>query len=366
MKRNRYLFSPGPVMVSERVHQAAMHEDMCHRVPDFEHVIANFSSKLLKVFGANNEYTIIPITGSGTAANEAVISSYFSPDKHALVVNNGQFGYRLEEMLEVYNIPKTVLTYDWGTKPNVAEIEAALKKNPKIDAVVLVFHESSTSIINPVKEIGELSHMYGKTFIVDGVSAVGGQDVNVTRDHIDFCTTSSNKCIASLPGVGIVCAKNTKLEGMKNNKPKNIYLNLYNQYLMLKKYGQTQNTPSTTMFFILNTAVEELLEEGVENRIKRYQMNSQVIRDGVREMGLKLMVDDKDASNTITHVCLPKEISVNDFIIKMEEMGYTLYPGKGHWKEANTFMIGNMGDIQIDTCEKFLKVFRNVYEEMKS
>ena len=152
MKKKQFLFCPGPVMVSERVHQAALHDDICHRVPGFEEVIANLRANLLIVFGANEEYTILPVTGSGTAANEAVISSYFNPDKHALVVNNGEFGCRLEEMLDVYGIPKTVLTYDWGARPDVAEIEATLKKNQEIDAVLLVFHETSTGMINPVKE----------------------------------------------------------------------------------------------------------------------------------------------------------------------------------------------------------------------
>ena len=99
------------------------------------------------------------------------------------------------------------------------DIERKLKSNQRITTIMMVFHETSTSVINPVKEVGELAHSYGKTYIVDGVSAVGGEDVDVVRDHIDFCTCSSNKCLASFAGVGIICAKIAKLEKTQTNKP---------------------------------------------------------------------------------------------------------------------------------------------------
>jgi len=352
-------------MASERVHKAALHEDICHRVPEFEGLIKRLQENLLKVFQANDEYFILPITGSGTAANEAVISSYFFDGKRALLVNNGEFGCRLADLLITHDVPFTHLECEWCKMPDVEEIESHIKSKD-IDAVIMVCHETSTGMLNPLEEVGRLAHTYGKTFIVDGVSAVGGESMNMVENHIDFCTTSSNKCISGLPGVGIVCAKISRLEAMNGQKPKTNYLNLYNQYRMLLTAKQTLNTPSTTIFYTLDEAVEELLEEGLENRIKRYRECAAMIRHKVKKLGMRMVIDEKYASNTVTTLLLPQEVPVDDFIVEMEVNGYTVYPGKRHLQEQNAFQIGNMGHIFPDMTERFLEVLEATYMKMKN
>jgi 2-aminoethylphosphonate-pyruvate transaminase len=366
MSGKHYLFSPGPVMVSDRVRNSLLHDDIGHRVPEFEKVIQNLQKNLLKVYKANDKYTILLITGSGTTANEAVISSYFGHKQQALLLNNGEFGNRLEEMLNIHEIESTVLKYNYGVKPDLQEVEEQLKRNLKLHAVIMTFQESAASFINPVEEVGKLAKRYNKTYIVDAVSALGGEDVDVVRDNIDFCTCSANKCIGSLPGVGIICAKRSKLEEMKNNKPRTAYLNLNRLYEMSEKHHQTTNTPSTTMFYALEAAVQELLEEGIENRIKRYKKCASILREGVKKMGLKMFIDEKDASNTITSVLLPKEMNLDTFVERMEKKGYTVYPGKGYLRDLNLFQIGNMGYIFEEMCYPFLKTMSETLDELRN
>ena len=364
MNKSHYLFCPGPVMVPDKVRQALLHPDMCHRVPGFESVMRNIKKNLLNVFKANDEYTILLITGSGTAANETVISSYFSPEDEVLLVKNGEFGQRLEELLEIHGVKTTIIRFDKGAPAEITAIEDGLKQNPGITTIMTVFHETSTSIINPVEQMGELAHRYGKHYIVDGVSAVGGEDVNVVRDHIDFCTLSSNKCLASLPGVGIICAKKSELERTVKNPIRVAYLNLHKLYKMSETLDQTPNTPSVTMFLALDAAVEKLLEEGLENQINRYKRCAQIIRDGVSEMGLKLLADNQVASNTVTSVFLPDKILMEEFIQKMEIKGFTLYPGKGDLMERNMFQIANMGNVNEEMCAVLLKVIAETINEL--
>jgi 2-aminoethylphosphonate-pyruvate transaminase len=317
----------------------------------------------LQIYKANEDYAILLITGSGTAANETVISSCFSADDEVLLINNGEFGGRLEELLQIHAVKANILKYEWGELPNVADVERQLKDNPLITTVVMVFHETSTSVINPVKAVGELAHRYGKRYIVDGVSAVGGEDLDVVRDHIDFCTCSSNKCLASLPGVGIICAKIPELEKTQTNKTRVAYLNLHRLYQMSKTLHQTPNTPSVTMFIALQAAVQRLLEEGLEAQISRHQQCARIIRDGVRKMGLKLLVDDEVASNTVSSVFLPSEIPMAKFIGKMEAKGFTVYPGKGPLKPKNMFQIANMGEINAEMCTAFLQTMKAALAE---
>lgn len=363
MIRNQKLFCPGPVMVSDRVKLSLLHDDMCHRVPEFENILKNIQKNLLSVFKANDDYTTLLITGSGTAANETVISSYFTPNDEVLLIKNGEFGERLEELLQIHEVKATVLQYDWGEQPELADIEAKLLERPEITAIAMVFHETSTSVINPVSKVGELAHRYSKTYIVDGVSAVGGEDVNVVRDHIDFCTCSSNKCLASLPGVGIICARKSKLEATKTNSTRVAYLNLFRLYKMSERLHQTPNTPSVTMIIALDAAVELLLDEGLDERIQRHKRCAKVIRDGARDLGLELLIDDDVASNTVTSVFLPPNVHWEAFIARLDEKGFTVYAGKGPLKERNMFQIANMGEINEKMCRKFLRVLSATLEE---
>jgi len=365
MKNKQYLFCPGPVMVSEKVRQALLHPDMCHRVPSFENVIQNVQNMLLEVFNANEDYTILLITGSGSAANETVISSCFSADDEVLLISNGEFGGRLEELLQIHEVKADILKYEWGQLPDVSDVERKLKANRHITTMMMVFHETSTSVINPVKEVGALAARYGKTYIVDGVSAVAGEDVDVVRDHIDFCTSSSNKCIAGFPGVGIICANKSKIEETQKNKIRVAYLNLYRLYQKSKNHHQTPNTPSVTMFIALEAAVERLLEEGLAKQINRHQRCARIIREGVKKMGLRLLIEDKVASNTVSSVFLPAEIPMADFIANMEEKGFTVYAGKGPLKPQNMFQIANMGEVNEEMCHVFLKTMEETLAEFK-
>ena len=102
MGKKQYLFCPGPVNVSEAVKKSLPHLDICHRVADFEKIMVSVQRNLLNLFKANNKFTVLLITGSGTAANETVISSFYSERDHVLLINNGEFGCRLEELLEVH------------------------------------------------------------------------------------------------------------------------------------------------------------------------------------------------------------------------------------------------------------------------
>lgn len=364
MGKDHYLFCPGPVIVSERVRRTLTHPNVCHRVPSFERVIQNIQNNLLKVYKANEEYIVLLITGSGTAANETVISSYFVPGEEALLVNNGEFGCRLEEILDIHGVKTTVLDYEWGARAEASDVEDQLTRNPRIKAILMVFHETSTGVVNPVREVGEVAHRFGKTFIVDAISALAGEDLDVVRDHVDFCTCSANKCLSSLPGVGIICARVSKIEETKNNKPRVAYLNLHKLHETSTRYHQTTNTPSVTMFYALNAAVEELLDEGLENRINRHKQCARIIREGVKQMGLKILVDETISSSTVTSVLLPKEINLEAFIQRLDDRGYTVYPGKRQLREKNMFQIANMGQIYEDMCPGFLKAMAETFEEL--
>lgn len=366
MERGNFLFCPGPVNVADEVRKACLHHQIGHRVPYFGNVMANLQKNLKQVYQAGEDHVILLLTGSGTAANEAVISSCFTEKDEVLVVTAGEFGNRLVELYSIHGVPTRVIEYQWGEVARTEDVEKALKEHPSITAVATVFHETSTSAIHPIREIGQLAHQYGKTYFVDAVSALGGQDIDVVRDHIDFCTSSSNKCLASLAGVGIVCARKSLIEATRENPMRVAYLSIHRLYDAFMKSGQTLNTPSVTMFIALNVAVERLLTEGVQNQIQRHQKCARILRKGLRELGMKTLIDDKLASNTVTSFLLPKEIKADDLILALENKKYTIYAGKGPLQKLNLAQIANMGVIDEAMCHECLKVISQTLDELKA
>lgn len=362
MIERKMLFAPGPVMTSEWVKNALVHPDMCHRRPGFEQILKRVRGNLLKLFHADDSYTAVVVSGSGTAANETALSSIIRDDEEVLLIKNGEFGERLDEILTCYGYRLHVQSYDWGELPDVQEVRNALSKNANIQWVCMVFHETSTGMINPVQEIGQLVVDFKRKFYVDCVSAVGGEDVNVVRDHIDVCSGVPNKSVAGLPGVSFVIAKRSSVPTLDEVPPKNVYLNLQKHIATADATSQTPNTPSVTMIVALDEAIQELLTEGLEKRIERYRACATTIRQGVRDLNLRTLLPDELCSNTVTSVFLPKKIDLAKFIDELDKQGYVVYPGKRHLYEQNMFQIANMGQIQEKDCRDFLVVLRQTLD----
>lgn len=363
MIKRKLLFSPGPVLTSERVKASLIHPDLCHRRPDFEQVLQRVRENILRLLSADETYTAVVISGSGTAANETALSSIIKDTDEVLLVKNGEFGERLHDILSCYRLRAHVLEYHWGSQPELSDITRYLAENENIQWVCMVYHETSTGMINPVRQVGELTHEFQRRFYVDCISAVGGEDIQVVRDHIDACSGVPNKAIGGLPGVAFVAARRASIPALEEVGRRNIYLNLQKHIEAADLHGQTPNTPSVTMIVALDEALQELLEEGLQNRIRRYRECSQLIRAEVQKLGLRILVPDHLASNTVTSVFLPESMQVDEFIDELDRQGYVVYPGKRHLYQQKMFQIANMGQIQTQDCREFLHVLNNTLKQ---
>lgn len=360
----KMLFAPGPVLTSERVKNAALIPDICHRRSYFEKILQDLRQKILKLYNCSEEYVSAVISGSGTASNESVYSSLCSAEDKVLLITNGEFGNRLKEIIECYNIRYHELRYEWGEYPNLEEIENTIKNDREITIVGMVYHETSTGMLNPVKEVGSLCRKHNKLFFLDTISAVGGELLDLKDINVDLCTGVPNKCVSGHPGTAFVVLKRQLIERAEKIKPRNVYLNLIRHIKVAEEKNQTPNTPSVIMINVLLEAVNELLEEGLEERVKRYKKNAQIIRNGLKEMGLRLLMTETDKmSSTVTTVYLPQSIPMDDFLNEMENKGYVFYDGKGAFKSKNIFQIANMGSIAEKDCREMLEVLESVLVE---
>jgi 2-aminoethylphosphonate-pyruvate transaminase len=364
MIEKKMLFSPGPVLTSERVKLSLYHPDMCHRRPVFEQVFRRVRENILRVFQANEDYTAVVVSGSGTAANETGLCSVIKESDEVLLIKNGEFGERLHDILNCYRLSSHVLEYPWGTAPNLSDIACLLSENEGIRWVCMVYHETSTGMRNPVYQVGKLVKKYKRKLYVDSISAVGGEDINVVRENIDVCSGVPNKALGGLPGVSFLVAKRSSIPSFEDISRRNIYLNLQTHIAIADLSEQTPNTPSVTMIVALDEALQELFDEGLENRIKRYQECSRIIRAGVKKLNLQTLITENMNSNTVTSVFLPQSIKLEEFIDEMDSQGYVVYPGKRHLFQKNLFQIANMGQIQPQDCIEFLQVLESTLNRL--
>ena len=367
-KQDRYiLMNPGPVMTTNTVKNAMIQYDICHRDEDFSKLLATLKKNCLKLFKADENYKIIFISGSGTAGLEAVLSSTIPPRKKVLVISNGAFGERLKEILDLHNIPTTHLKYSWAENINLQDVKQKLR-DEEIYAIAMNHHETSVGLLNPVNEIGSLAKKHNAYLIVDAISSLGAEKIDVKQDNISACITSANKCIHSVSGISIICIKNSLLETTSKIKPRNYYLDLHKHHKYLEEQNQTPYTPNVISFYALNQAVKELLQEGTEKRRKEYIKRNSIIKNELMRLGFKFLTNYGNESHAILTIKIPENIDYKKFYNQLKKLGFLIYDCKPPLKDKY-FQIANMGNLNDAMIYDFIfcaeKTLRKLKKEGK-
>ncbi len=363
VKRN-ILLNPGPATTTDSVKRALVMPDICPREKEFCEVVREIRNDLVKIAQGDASYTCILFAGSGTSVMDAAINSVVPPSKKIAIINNGAYGERMVKIAQAYSLDYVEIKYEHGGKINLAEISEAFNKDKKIACLAMVHHETTTGLLNPIKEVGKIVKENGAVFIVDTISSFAGIPIDIQDCQIDFMMSTSNKCIQGMAGIAFIICKKAELEKLKDYPSRSFYLNLYNQYQYFEKTGQSQFTPPVQILYALKQAIKEYFKEGGQNRFNRYTENWKVLRQGLLDLGFKLFHDAEDESHILLTAYDP-ELSKYNF----EEMhdylyqrGFTIYPGKIGNK--NTFRLANMGEINSKDIRKFLKVLENYLNKL--
>ena len=351
------LLNPGPVNVSPRVQQALLRGDLCHREEEFSDLLVAIRTKLLQAF-APSGYTAVPVTGSGTLAVEAMVSSALPEGKKLLVINNGVYGERMLHMAEAHRIPAVELRYDWTERPALGQIESTLRADPAIDAVALVHHETTTGLLNLVTEVGAITRRAGRRLLLDAVSSLAAEDLDLIRDGVDLCACTANKCVQGLPGVSFVLVRTDAMAAMQHYPRRSLYLHLPLHWEAQEKRS-IPFTPSVQTWYALDAALDELLEETVTKRVKRHYTAAQLLRDGFARLGLKALLPAAHQSNTLTSLLLPEGMTYPRIHDGLKERGFVIYEGQGRL-QTGIFRVANMGHLTLDDFRRFLAALEEV------
>ncbi|MBE9470323.1 MAG: aminotransferase class V-fold PLP-dependent enzyme, partial [Chloroflexi bacterium] len=188
--------------------------------------------------------------------------------------------------------------------------------------------------------------------------------INVKEFSIDFMMSTSNKCIQGMAGVCFVICNKDELEKLKDYPKRSFYLDLYSQYDYFTRQRQTQFTPPVQTIYALRRAIDELLQEGTENRYLRYRNNWQTLRKGITGMGFRVLTAPADEANLLITILYPEDpnFDFNMMHDKLYEKGYTIYPGKVG--KLDSFRLAVMGAIDHSDISSFLGELRKTLQEM--
>ena len=363
--KDKILFTPGPLTTSRTV-KLAMLRDLGSRDTEFIAVVREIRRELLALGGVEDQgYEAILMQGSGTFAIESVISSIVPPQGKMLVVINGAYGRRIEQIARVLRISTVALTSPETQAPDANQVAAALERDPAITHVAIVHCETTTGIFNPIREIGAVVRRFNRCYFVDAMSSFGAVPVNLADCSIDYLVSSANKCVEGVPGFAFALARRDALlsaEGFARS----LSLDLLAQWKGLERDGQFRFTPPTHALLAFHQALLELEREGgVEGRAARYRENYRTLVAGMRALGFEEYLDRKNQGYIITSFRYPNHANFrfDEFYRRLNEKGYVIYPGKV--SEGNCFRIGHIGRIfPSDMCD-LLAAIRTTLGEME-
>ena len=357
------LLNPGPVNVSERVRQALTRPDICHRESEFRDLLQGIREKLIQAFAASysSEYVALLLTGSGTAAVEAALTSCIAPGRRMMVIKNGVYSQRMSQIAAAHKIQAAELAGEWDQRFDVEPVTVALRQNAAIQAIAVVHHETSTGMLNPVKEIGAVAKKVGRYLLVDGVSSLAGEEIDFNAYNIGLIAGSSGKCIQGFPGVSFVIVRRDLMEQMLNYERRSVYLHLPTYYRDQEE-GSIPFTPAVQLYYAFDEALNELLEEGVSNRIARYRKAARSIRNYMRAMRVKFYLREPLWSSSLTSFKLPDGVYYDHLHDLLREHGYVIYAGQAQLADT-LFRVANMGALSEAQIDGFLKAFEAVLPE---
>ncbi len=350
------LFIPGPVDVREDVLEKLAVPQIGHRSKAASEVQNNIELKMQKLMYTSNQ--IILSTSSGSGLMEMAIRCLTK--KRAAVFSVGAFGDRWYDMAVSNNVPADHFKSEDGLPTTPEMVEEALKTG-KYDVVTVTHNETSSGIMNPVYEISKVIEKYPDVlFLVDTVSSLGGAKIEVDKCKIDFCCTSTQKCLGLPPGLSIASVSERAFNRAQEVEFRGFYLDLVGVYKKAKSAHQYPSTPSTPHMFALDYQLDYILDtEGMDNRFERHARQANIVKEWAKKH-FELFADENYTSNTVTCIKNTKGNSVADLNAELATRGYTISNGYGNLKEK-TFRIAHMADRKDEDLLALLKEIEDIW-----
>lgn len=352
------LLNPGPVTLSAGVRAALTGPDLCHREAEFVTLQDNLRRKLLAVYDLPaTEWGAVLLTGSGTAAVEAMLVSLVPRDGRVLIAENGVYGERMQRIAETYGIATTRVTAAWGAALDLAALDAALASAPHTHLAV-VHHETTTGRLNDLAAVGALCARHGVRMLLDGVSSFGAEDIAFGTLPIAACAATANKCLHGVPGTAFVVINRAALAAA-DGVTRSVYLDL-KDYLARQDGHGTPFTQSVQTFYALDAALDEFFAAGGQAaRGDLFRARMATVRATLLELGVRPLLAQEETSCVLHGFELPEGRSYTELHDALKARGFIIYAGQGALSER-VFRVSAMGDISADDLARLCRALHEI------
>ena len=359
-----YLLTPGPLTTSAAVKQAML-KDWGSWDEDFRALTREMRASLLALTGdRDDQLDCVPMQGSGSFSVEAMLGSFVPLEGKVLVLSNGAYGQRIAQTLGYLKRNYTVIDKGDYMPPRGDEVTEALLSDPSITHVVVVHCETSSGILNPIKEISDAVYAQGRKLLIDSMSAFGAVPLDINEVRYEAMVSSANKCIEGVPGFGFIIARKQELEAAKG-RSHSLSLDVHAQWSHMNKTGQWRFTPPTHVVVAFVEALRaHKAEGGVAGRGARYTRNRDVVVEGMRDLGFETLLKDRWLSPIIVTFFCPEDPKFNfdTFYNLMKAKGFIIYPGK--LTVVASFRIGCIGQMDEPVMLKVVQAAKETLFEM--
>lgn len=352
------LLNPGPVTLSPRVRAALTAPDLCHREPEFYDLQDEVRRALLAVYGLDPaRWSAVLLTGSGTAAVEAMISSLVPDGGALLVLENGPYGERMTQMAQRHGIVCERLHHAWGQALALERVAAALRANTKIRHVAAVHHETASGRLNDLAALAQLCRGQGAQLLLDGVSSFGAEPI-AFDESIAACAATANKCLHGAPGISFVLVRR---EALTQAQPRTVYLDLA-AYARAQDLRNTPFTPAVHVLHALAEAAREHAEEGGWNARGAHYLRLQTrVAGGLAALGVEPLIPASESSCVLRAYRLPAGMDYAPLHEGLKQRGFVIYAGQGAWAKE-IFRIATMGALDDADIARLVEAFGDVLQ----
>jgi 2-aminoethylphosphonate-pyruvate transaminase len=361
--RDPILLTPGPLTTALPT-RMAMLRDWGSWDSNFNAITAAVRERLLDVVGGSDAHVCVPMQGSGTFSVEAAVDTLVPRDGHVLVLVNGAYGQRFAKLARMMGRRVSVFETAEDVPTTAADVDRLLAEDGSITHVGLIHCETSTGILNPLREIAEVVARHGRRLIVDAMSSFGALPIDARSMPFDAVIAASGKCIEGPPGMAFVIARRTALEHCAGNSTA-LSLDLFDQWQYMEKTTQWRYTPPTHVVAAFAVALDAFVAEGGQPaRLARYTRNYETLVKGMAELGFRPFLDPRIQAPIIVtfHAPADPRYTFRAFYDSVRDKGFILYPGK--LTQVETFRVGCIGAIDRDEMRHAVNAVRDTLAEL--
>ncbi len=337
MKKS-YLFTPGPTPIPPEALLAMAQPIDYHRSEDAIALIKDVLEKLKHVFQTDND--VLFLTSSGTGAMDGAVANLLCRGDKVIVIRSGKFGERWAEICEAYEIEVIPIDVAWEDSVAPEAVEAQLTTHPDVKAVFATLCETSTGALHDIQALARLTQSSPTLLVVDAVSALGADDLQMDNWGVDVVVSCSQKGLMTPPGLAFAALNRRAWEAVDRSDLPKYYLDFRKAHQSGLE-GSVPYTPAITLLTALQCALNRVCVEGIRNTISRHNRMAIATRSAVKAIGLPLFATCP--ANTLTSIRLPEEIDGKAFVKMMREKHGITYAGGQSDLSGKIIRIAHLG-----------------------